>query len=756
MTPPISDDYIYRMKNNPLAQVLNKVRGQICLFESNGEVDDFLKDTIAGLMEQAEAPVGAVYVYDDDSRELVFRVGYDAGDFWDSMRCGGKGAPVRFSVDGNEAGNAFSEGNIRTIDYSDEHTDHPFKSKILIPIYHGPEKIGLLLMVHKIPHAFDNLDRSGILEAAYLLGDRLSEAMVLVNNDKEVEQATDYSKRQVLKGMKTSDGVAEGTALPIWTDMDSAAEKLLPLGSVKEESDRFEKALALSIHQLEEFQNAASSGDSEMVALIFTAQMYMLKDSSFIGKMRTAIEEGKAGPLAVREVINQYADRFSRMQEVRLAEKAQDVRDLGFRLITNMGSTDDSGFSYKGKIVLSRHIYPSDLYRLAIENVSGLVLQGAGVTAHISILARSLDLPVLISDDKKFLSIPEGTRLLLDAGGGKLFVNPFDSDRDKALRRLENQKGDRSHYTLKGQTADEIPVEVFANINILKDAREAVRQGAEGIGLYRSEFPFILKNDFLSEEQQYRIYRSIVNSQTGKQVILRTADIGGDKLLQGRSEAESNPFLGVRGIRFSLANKGMFRDQLKAMLRAGEGADLGIMLPMVSDIEEVLEAKEEIALCCRQLEERGVPFNRNPRIGAMVELPSAAMSVADLAQETDFLSIGTNDLTMYLLAVDRTNENLSHLYRSNHPAVLRVLSTIAKEAGDKVSEISVCGDMAADPHMIPFFVGLGIRKLSVSPAKVETVKQELSRRTLDEMESISQEMLSIRRQGDMEQYIKNL
>ena len=260
---------------------------------------------------------------------------------------------------------------------------------------------------------------------------------------------------------------------------------------------------------------------------------------------------------------------------------------------------------------------------------------------------------------------------------------------------------------------------------------------------------------FYQKSSNTGFYKSIVHSQPGKPVILRTADIGGDKLLQGRSEAETNPFLGVRGIRFSLANREMFRDQLKAMLRAGEGADLGIMLPMVSDVEEIFQAKEELQICIDQLDKRGESFNRQPRIGAMVELPSAAMSVGELAAETDFLSIGTNDLIMYLLAVDRTNENLSHLYRSHHPTVLRVLATIAEEAGDKLCELSVCGDVASDPMLIPFFVGLGIRKLSVSPAKVEPVKQHLSKFSLQEMEAISREMLSIKRLREMEQYIEN-
>jgi phosphoenolpyruvate-protein phosphotransferase len=741
------------MKNISFTHLLKKMSEKISLFETSTEVDSFLKETISLLMEQIGASLGAVFVYSDSQRELLFRVGYDKDDFWDTFRCGGQGAPTRFSLDGNEVGRAFTEGTIRVISYTKEDS-HPFYSKILIPIFRGPEKIGVFLMAHSEAKAFDSLDKRDLMQAVSLLGDMLAEAMVLVNHEFPSVDEQSPLFPSVLKGMKTSEGIAEGAALPVWADMETAAEHLPPVGNGQQELALFHKALSASIKQLEEIQDSSFSGDTDMVSLIFTAQMYMLKDHSFTGKMQTLIEEGESASKAVRSVINEYADRFSRMSEVRLAEKAQDIRDLGFRMITNMGRPLDEGFSYEGQIVISRHIYPSDLYRLSVEKVSGLVLMGTGVTAHISILARSLNLPVLISDDKSILKIPHGTPLLLDAGNGTLYINPDDQIRSEILEKQKRLEQNRNLYTLKGQSSDGVSINVSANINILNDAKEAVKQGAEGIGLYRSEFPFILKNDFLSEEQQYRIYRSIVRSQPGKPVVLRTADIGGDKLLQGRSEAETNPFLGVRGIRFSLANREMFRDQIRAMLRAGEGADMGIMLPMVSGVEEVLEAKEEISRCMEQLSHRGVPFNRNPRIGAMVELPSAAMSVGELVAETDFLSIGTNDLVMYLLAVDRTNENLSHLYRSHHPTVLRVLATIAEEAGDKRCELSVCGNVAADPLLIPFFVGLGIRKLSVSPSFIEPVKQQLKRFSSAEMEGIAKEMLSIKRLKEMEEYIQ--
>ena len=742
------------MEHTGYSHILDDFSKRIYLFETLEEVDDFLKEAVSLLMKEAGASLGAVFVHDPVAQDLAFRVGYDDGDFWDHYRCGKKDVSLRFSLNDTEVGKAFSEGAIRYINYPADDAEHPFHSKILIPIVRGPEKMGVFLMAHEEGRAFDHIDQGEMLNATSRLGDMLAEATVLLHKDPELQDLREGAESRVIKGMKASHGYAEGKALAIWADMESALENLPPQGSIEEELLLFRRALDISLEQLNDIQNTASSIDTEMISLIFTAQYYMLKDKSLVGKIEALVQEGLGAAQAVRRVIDEYAHRFSRMAEIRLAEKAQDVRDLGFRLLTNMGRPRDEGFSYEGRIVLSRHIYPSDLFRLAVEKVSGLVLRGTGITAHISILARSLHLPVLISDDPSLLTIPEGTPLLLDATGGRLYVRP-----DKDLRReLQSKRRTTSSsptaYTLKGRTSDGVHVEVSANVNLYNDAKEAVSQGAEGIGLYRSEFPFILKEDFLSEEQQYRIYKAIIDTQGNRPVIMRTTDIGGDKLLQGRSEGENNPFLGVRGIRFSLANREMFRDQLKAMLRAGAGRDLGIMLPMVSDVEEILLVREELALCLDQLSLRKAVFNPQPRIGAMIELPSAAMSVDEIARETDFLSIGSNDLTMYLLAVDRTNEQLSHLYRSHHPSVLKVFAAIARDAGEKIAELSVCGDVASDPMLVPFFVGLGLRKLSVIPSKVEAVKQVLRRFSRADTEEIAREILSIRRINDMDEYSK--
>ncbi|MDC7222757.1 MAG: phosphoenolpyruvate--protein phosphotransferase [Spirochaetales bacterium] len=739
------------MMTGTYTELLEGLVRKISLFESSEEVDELLRDALSLLMGKNGSSLGAVYVYDDREGELLFRVGFDHGDYWDRCRCRNSRPPERLSLDDNEVGLAFQAGLIKIIDYDEAGEKEDFAAKIMIPIVRGPRRVGIFLMMHRDRDAYGQVDLSDLKRAVSLFGDMLIEASMLLGRRNGTAAPESSGLPRVIKGIRTSRGMGEAEALPLWSYGENWADSLPVKGSPEEEKALFEGALKRSHGQLAHLTESLSGGDEEMVSLIFTAQLLMLKDHGFTGKMEQLIAEGEAAFEAVQRIVNEYAELFSSMGEVRLAEKAQDVRDLGFRLINNMNDSREEGFSYGNRIVLSRHIYPSDLYRLAVEGVAGLVLHGAAVTAHISILAKSLNLPVLITDDKALFSIPEGTPLLLDGDGGRLFIDPDDSLR-RSLKEERARREERRVYTWKGKTADGVGVKVLANVNILKDARESVAQGAEGIGLYRSEFPFIIKNDFLSEEQQYRIYHSIVSSQKGKPVTLRTADIGGDKLMQGQQQAEANPFLGVRGIRFSLANRGMFREQIRAMLRAGAGADLRILLPMVSDVEEVIQAKEEIDLCREQLESRGVPFNRAPQIGAMVELPSAALAVRELAQETDFLSIGTNDLTMYLLAVDRTNENLGHLYRSHHPTVLRVLAHIVRGAAAEKTDLSVCGDVASDPMMIPFLVGLGVRKLSVPPLSVESVKKRLNRFSLEDTESITREMLAIRKVSEMEEY----
>ncbi len=725
------------------------------LFEKISDRDEFLKNAVLITRKNLAADMAAFYLYKEETRQTEFRAGIDSKGVLIHARENSKDVnpeiEERFHLDTAIAESAYREGRVLRHSPDSPADNNAMNIQLVIPVVRGPLRIGILVLGSRRKDTFDTLNNDDILSGVTLLGDLLDEASALIFKTLPAP----LKDRRVIFGRKAGPGTAAGTAFPFWTDIDSVAGLAPPPGSPREELKRFEKALKQSTVQLEDIRTRTENEVSETGAMIFMAQLLMLRDPGFTGEMRQRIQNGTPAVNAIRSVVNEYARIFSEMTEIRLAEKAQDTRDLGYRIVTNLAGKTEEEFSYKGKIALTRHIYPSDLFRLALEGVAGIVLSGGGATSHISILARSLGLPVLIAEERDILSIKPGTPLILDAGKGRLLINPDPADRKKFAQRTAGRPAAAENLIPRGLTSDGTPVQVLANVNILKDAEEARRQGAEGIGLYRSEFPFILKNDILSEEQQYRIYRSIAESQGEKPVTFRTADIGGDKILRRLDSTEENPFLGVRGIRFSLAHREVFRNQLRAMLRAGAGCDMGIMLPMVSGVEEIMETRREIEKCKESLRQRGTPFNENPRIGAMIEIPSAALAARELAEETDFLSIGTNDLIMYLLAVDRTNQNLSHLYRSHHPIVLRTLASIVRNARESGTDISVCGDSAAEPTLTPFFVGIGVRKLSVSPSEVQLLKKNLAGFSISEAEKTAEEMLSINRIREMDAWLED-
>lgn len=516
---------------------------------------------------------------------------------------------------------------------------------------------------------------------------------------------------------------------------------------------RFEQALASTITQIDEIIEHGASRFADVVKLIFTAHRMMLEDPMYTGEIRERISAGESPEKATAIVTDELSESLSANHNERIAEKGEDIRDLGRRILSNLTQTELEGTFARDRVVILKTVFPSELLRLAIDGAAGLVFVGTTVTAHIGILARSLGVPVLSTTDERALEIPDGSEITLDATHGVLYPT------SETVSVTTGTDADSEIVSGESDTADDrddfpLAVSILANVNILADAY-AARRYADGIGLYRSEFPFIIRKGFLSEDEQTDLYSYIIGSMPGKPITLRTADIGGDKLLDDDA-AESNPFLGVRGIRFSLANREMFRTQLRAMLRAGADADIGIMFPMVSTVEEVLEAKDELSRCIDRLSRDGIPHNGSPRVGAMIELPSAAIATSELAAETDFLSIGTNDLVMYMLAVDRTNARVADLYRTHHPTILRTIHWIVARVGGAIGELSVCGESAADPLMIPFFLGLGIKKLSGAPRRLRDMRRYVT--TLDERwcRDTARSMLAIRTIREMDEYLVEL
>ncbi|HSV43103.1 MAG TPA: phosphoenolpyruvate--protein phosphotransferase, partial [Candidatus Bathyarchaeia archaeon] len=351
-------------------------------------------------------------------------------------------------------------------------------------------------------------------------------------------------------------------------------------------------------------------------------------------------------------------------------------------------------------------------------------------TSHIAILARSLELPLVFVDDPRLLRLRREDRVLLDADNGNIYINPTEDVESSFARKLEGQDFELLSRLVEPETwtKDGTRVTLRANINLLLDLRTALAFKAEGIGLYRTEFPFIVRSDFPTEQEQFVIYQKLVRAMPEGPITFRTLDIGGDKVLSYYDYGkEKNPFLGMRSIRFSLRHKDIFRQQLRAILRAGQEADLRVMFPMISSVDEFVEARQEVFDCIEELHRQGLDCHARPQVGMMVELPSVMEILDELAQEADFFSIGTNDFIQYMLAVDRTNEKVAELYLPHHPSVLRALKRIVETACRHHKEVSVCGDMSYDERYLPFFLGIGVRAFSIDPHLIPRIQQTIQK-----------------------------
>ena len=750
------------------------------LFDQPGDTDLFFHNAVDLITGAFRAEAGFLYLYDEDAGTLTRRAA--AGE----VRPGRADPPVGLrpgvvgqvfqsqeSRRGNGADPSTPGGRdpeaavIQADEENLPRSDLP--AFLAVPVRRGPRRLGVLIIQRGGSESFSAEDDRALSAIGNTLAAAMENAVLL----KEVplprlsqtklpaqELPTRMGRAaRVLYGRTASDGAVAGRAFVLEQGaFDEDLEPARAPASLDEALRCFDEAVENTRHQLEALQHETETDLSDVASLIFNSHLLMLGDESFTGEMRRLVGDGATPEHAVRDVVSYYAETFRRMEDSRFAEKVQDVQDVGHRLISNLQGSQESEADYSGYVVIARHAFPSELVKLAVQHVAGVVFHATGVTAHVAILSRSLGIPVLVVDDPSILTLRHGTTVLLDASQGKILIEP-DAE---TQRRFQDRIGVAGQEDLDEEQREEgctgcgEPVRIMANVNILQDLQSARKHRADGIGLYRSEFPFIIRNAAPTEEEQYYIYRRIIEGMAGRETVLRTADIGGDKLMDTAYQPEQNPFLGVRGIRFSLANTDLFQDQLRAMLRAGVDRKLRIMFPMVSSVEEVEAGRGEIEKAVQSLRQEDIPHNSAPKIGAMVELPSAVEAIAELAEATDFLSIGTNDLVMYLLAVDRTNERVGDLYRNYHPAVLRALKRIVDGVGEKLSELSLCGDSAADPTLLPFFIGIGIRKFSVAPRHVGKARRRIAGLTLLDAQRISREMLAIRGIHEMEAYLTSL
>lgn len=702
-------------------------------------------DTAAGHME---ADVCSVYLFDENSKELVLRA--TRGLLPSSI------GTVRLRPGEGLTGLAFSERRPICEGDAPSHPNYRFfpgigeevyRSFVAVPILRGRRPVGAMTLQSKHPGHFSGDDVQVFRAITMQLATTIEMARLLLTLEAPphlVTPAPTDPELTFVHGQIGAEGLAIGEAVLI--RQPSLAEIRALVGSTAMDLPAFRRAVAATEKQIEHLEKLAGEKLSDVTAVIFSAQLLILHDQSWLGAMEDQISAGAPPAEAVYRVILNYVELFDRMDNAYMREKRYDVMDVGRRLLANLSGHRNVESRLEGRVAIAAELLPSDVLKLGLEKVAGIVLLSGGVTSHVAVLARSLELPLLFVDEPRLLDIPEGTRLVLDARQGNLFVSPSE-DVERRFREQEETRRSAAQLSEgmreETYTADGERVLLLANINLLADVEVARSYKAEGIGLYRTEFPFMIRNDLPSEEEQLRIYRHLIEGMPGREITFRTLDVGGDKVLSYFDYgAEANPFLGLRSIRFSLRHRDVFLQQVRAILRATHDTRVRIMFPMISSPDELTSATQAVEECRAALRSEGTPACEQVELGMMLEVPSVLEMMDELASKADFFSIGTNDFVQYMLAVDRTNVHVADLYVPHHPAVLRGLHRSITAALRHGRDVSVCGDMAHDPRFVRFLLGIGVRKLSMSARYMPRVQQAIFATRLDEAQDFARRLLA--------------
>jgi len=736
-------------KYHPL-NLLAEVGELGALLAGSPDIEAFLAGAANLVTKHLSVDVCSIYLYEEEADRLTLRA--TKGLNPDSV------GHVSIGMNEGLVGKTLREGKAvyepsacqsPNYKYFAETMEERFESFLSVPIQRGVEKIGVLVVQRTEAGAFDDTDMLALKATASQLAGAVENARVLLSLHETGKNKTSGQalESMLVKGKVGSRGLAVGESLV----MDRMLGQLR-LGEAhwkkKYKAHDFERALSSTGKQLEELENCLEKKLPEAASMIFTAHQMMLKDKRFIDKMREKIDEGENPPAAVCAVARQYMDLFQASPHAYIREKASDVEDLARRLVFNIIDANPTAeVGGKARIVIARELFPSDILKLSSEGVAGMVLTSGGATSHVVILAKSLEIPLILADKPSLLEVPDRTPLLLDAEIGNLYVAPTDEVKKQfSAKEAARQSTAEQGAVMKSETftSDGQRVKLLANINLLSELKIANDLKAEGVGLYRSEFPFLIRSTFPTEEEQFAVYKKLVDEMGGREVVIRTLDVGADKALAYHDGGfEQNPALGLRSIRFSLAHQDIFVQQLRAAFRAATGAaKFGVMFPMIASLEDFRTAKSIALDCLAALKAAGVPHNPHPKIGMMVEAPSVLEILDELADEADFFSIGTNDLIQYLLAVDRGNEKVADRFLPEHPAVLRALKKIVTVAVAKGIDVSICGEMAQDARFIPFLLGIGVRRFSVDSHFLPALQNRINAFSVKEAEAQAAALLS--------------
>ena len=563
----------------------------------------------------------------------------------------------------------------------------------------------------------------------------------------------------MLKGVGASSGIGIGTIVCI-REESLDYSKVVFQGEAEEKA-RLKEAVDTFCKVTQEMAEDIRQRVGEKESEILSGQIMMLSDPFMTSQMEEMIASGSCAEAALDSVCQMYIEMFSNVDDELMRQRATDIRDIRtrmLRLLLGVSSVDIASVP-AGTVLAAKDLTPSMTVGLKKENISAILTEIGGKTSHSAILARALEIPAVLGIPQVLDQVSDGQQAIVDGESGEVILSPDEDTLKRYTAQWKEQQEQKAMLSVyrdrKTQDADGRNYELYSNIGSVAEAQIALENGAEGIGLFRTEFLFMDRTAMPTEQEQYEAYKAVSDIMQGKEVIIRTLDVGGDKEISYlKMESEQNPFLGWRAIRYCLEESDLFKVQLRALLRAGaEHKSIKIMLPLVTGVQEIRAAKQLLEECKQELAAQGIAYDDNIQVGIMIETPAAALIADLLAKEAAFFSIGTNDLTQYTLAVDRGNAKVENLYTTLHPAVLRSIRSIIRAAKEAKIPVGMCGEAAADPALIPLLLEFGLDEMSVSASSILKTRKIVSQWSQKETAEVEQKAMQLDEPQAVEEYL---
>jgi len=724
------------------------------------DLDETLRNIVTLVARRMHTDVCSIYLLDPDNETLRLQASKGL-----SRKAVGK---VTLRIGEGLTGMAAQKRHAIAIEEPQEHPgyryfketgEERFHSFLGIPLFSDRNNhLGVIVLQTKDPRQFNKDEISALSTIAFQVtsivinarlldsirlhqeeGQRVNQALAQAKKSLNDSGIADENAQQgVLTGSVAYPGVAIGPATILEERLgfaDILHENEVDIGT---ELKNLESALEKTCIQTIFLEKRVAERLSENDAAIFHTHLMILEDRSFIRKLQDEISNGHSAAYALEKTVADYIEVFRKMEDPYLRERASDMEDIGRRILANLvGDTSGQTLHLKHPgILVARQILPSDMATLDNEKILGIITETGEKSAHAVIMAKSMGIPAIVAVRGALKHIAPEDSLIMDAGTGCIYINPSETvkneyqrlqlDQTRELCRLDQYRDQPA------MTSDGVRITLRANIGLISDITVAKRFGAEGVGLYRTEFPYMARYDFPSRDDQYELYSQVVKEFDGQPVTIRTLDIGGDKALPYFSPPkEDNPFMGWRSVRVSLDNRDIFRTQIEAILMAGVHGPVKLLFPMISSMDETRACKEVVTEARLNLKKEGLDFADNIPLGVMIEVPAAVRMVPQLANEVDFFALGTNDLVQYFLAADRNNPLVSKYYDPLHPAILHVLYEVTDTALSMGKGVSLCGEMATDPLTLLLLIGMGIREFSMPAPFIPRTKAFLKGVSMD-------------------------